>query len=164
MEAEKRANTGAGQPRRNHKDRRNRSKKQAKAKQAQKDTSSKSKKSTVVTEQPKKPVFQSTLPQVPVKRVNEPLESCKLCGEVIDVIASAMTHPEGGFCHFDCVLNAIAQESHLTENQKVSYIGRGTFAVVQTNEDGSFSFIKRIVWENPETFEQMKKYVEAAKV
>ena len=71
--------------------------------------------------------------------------------------------PIGGLAlSFDCVLS-ILQKKKPAENQKVSYIGRGTFAVVETKEDGTFTFIRRVVWENAETFEQMKKFVEATK-
>ncbi len=162
MEAERPVNEQAQLKReKSRKDKRNRAKKQSKAKQAQKESVNKPK-NTLLPEQGRKP-FHSNLPQLPVKRVSEPLENCKLCGQVIDVIASALTHPEGGFCHFDCVLQQIGAEQSLAENQKVSYIGRGTFAVVETKEDGTFTFVRRIVWENAETFEQMKKYVEATK-
>lgn len=162
MEAEKPINEqGQMKREKGRKEKRNRSKKQSKAKQTQKESVNKPK-NTLLPEQGRKP-FHSNLPQLPVKRVAEPLESCKICGEVIDVIASALTHPEGGFCHFDCVLNQIAAEQPLTDNQKVSYIGRGTFAVVETKEDGTFTFLRRMVWENAESFEQMKKFVEATK-
>lgn len=146
---------------RNRKDKRSRSKKPAKNKAA-KDTTPKKPKNSLLPEQNKKP-FHSNLPQLPVKRVSEPKENCKICNEVIDNIASSLSHPEGGFCHFDCVLEQIAQAESLQENQKVSYIGRGTFAVVQIETDGSFSFVKRIVYESAEAFGAMKKYVEGAK-
>ena len=162
MEAEKPVNEQAQLKReRNRKEKRNRSKKQSKAKQAQKESVA-NPKNTLPPETAKKP-YHSTIPQLPVKRVSEPLETCKICGQVIDVIASALTHPEGGFCHFDCVLEQIAAQQPLAANQKVSYIGRGTFAVVETKEDGTFTFIRRVVWENTEAFEQMKKFVEATK-
>lgn len=163
METEKRIiEQGQLKREKSRKEKRNRSKKQSKVKQlVQKESVSKPK-NTLLPEPEKKP-FHSNLPQLPVKRVTEPLEVCKICGEVIDVIASAMTHPQGGFCHFDCVVNQIAAEQPLAENQKVSYIGRGTFAVVEQKEDGTFTFQRRIIWENAETFEQMKKFVEAAK-
>lgn len=145
---------------RNRKDRRNRSKKSIKSKSPKEAT--KKPKNSLLPEQSKKP-FHSNLPQLPVKKVSEPKEVCKICNEVIEGIASALTHPDGGFCHFDCVLEQIVQAENLTDSQKVSYIGRGTFAVVQSEEDGSFSFIKRIVYESAEAFGAMKKYVEAAK-
>ncbi len=100
-----------------------------------------------------------------MKKVLEPKETCVICGgEVIDGIASALTHPDGGgFCHFDCVLNQIKEQEKISPSQKVSYIGKGTFAVVNQEEDGSFSFAKKIAWESTEAFAKMKQYVEEIK-
>lgn len=143
-----------------NKDRRNRSKKSVKNKSASKDSNKP--KNTLLPEQSKKQ-FHSNLPQLPVKRVTEPKEVCPMCNQVIEGIASSMVHPEGGHCHFDCVLAKIAADEKIGEKEKVSYIGRGTFAVVKENDDGSFTFSKRIVWETPESFDAMKKFVEATK-
>ena len=117
---------------------------------------------TLLPTQAKAP-YHSNLPPLPVKRIEEPMVVCPLCGEVIENIASALTYPEGGFCHFDCVLEKIAKDERLTDKQKVSYIGRGTFAIVEENGEGGFSFAKRIVWETAENLDTMKKYVEATK-
>jgi len=159
MEVEKKVAESKNQNRqKNRKEKRNRSKKMKTiAKEAEPKP-----KNTLLPEQNKKP-YHSNLPQLPVKRVVEPQEVCKLCNEVIDVIASALTHPDGGYCHFDCVLKKIAEDEHVTQAQKVSYIGRGTFAVIEQHEDGTFTIIKRIVWESGEAFDAMKKYVEAKK-
>ncbi|NMA22079.1 MAG: hypothetical protein GX938_01005 [Spirochaetales bacterium] len=105
----------------------------------------------------------SSLPLEPVKQVVEPKEECAICHQRIDVIASALTHPSGGYAHFDCVLGQLESERTLAEGQKISYIGRGTFAVVQSDPDGSFSFTEQIVWEDPKAFDAMKKYVETIK-
>ncbi|AEV28349.1 hypothetical protein SpiGrapes_0494 [Sphaerochaeta pleomorpha str. Grapes] len=119
-------------------------------------------KNSLLPDQTKR-VFHSNLPQLPVKKVQEPLEVCPICNKTIENIAEAFTSESGGHSHFDCVLKKIAESETLAENQKVSYIGRGTFAVVEPKEGGGFTFVKRIVWENQETFDAMKKYVEAAK-
>ncbi|MDT4762972.1 hypothetical protein [Sphaerochaeta sp. PS] len=112
---------------------------------------------------PEKKVYRSKLPPLPVRKIDEPLATCPICNEVIENIAEALTSPEGGFCHFDCVLAKIASDERISETQKVSYVGRGTFAVVEPTTEGGFSFVKKIVWETPETFDTMKKYVEATK-
>ncbi|MGH0052044.1 MAG: hypothetical protein ACQ5SW_01470 [Sphaerochaetaceae bacterium] len=159
METEKKQTSGQGRQKR-----RNRSKKQTKAKGPSKDKAKKngSSKQSLLPEQHRKS-YHSNLPQLPVKKVHEPKEKCVICGEAIEGIASALTHPDGGFCHFDCVLNQIKEEEKLTSSQKVSYIGRGTFAVVSQEENGSFSFVKKVVWETSEAFAKMKQYVEAQK-
>ncbi|MBI9096631.1 MAG: hypothetical protein JEY71_17350 [Sphaerochaeta sp.] len=123
---------------------------------------SKKPKNTLLPSQKKVP-YHSSLPPLPIKRIEEPLLVCPLCDKVIENIASALTHPDGGFCHFDCVLEKLTKDEHLTEKQKISYIGKGTFAVVEETDGTGFSFTKRIIWETPESFDTMKKYVEANK-
>ncbi len=158
METEKKQTNSQGRQKR-----RTRSKKQSKAKGTPKEKVKKgSGKNSLLPEQHHKP-YHSNLPQLPVKKVHEPKETCVICGEVIEGIASALTHPDGGFCHFDCVLNKIKEDEKLSLLQKVSYIGKGTFAVVNQEEDGSFSFTKKIVWESSEAFAKMKQYVEEIK-
>jgi len=154
METEKKQTNSQGRQKR-----RTRSKKQSKANGSAKEKAKKGgSKNSLLPEQNRKP-YHSNLPQLPVKKVLEPKETCVLCGEVIDGIASALTHPDGGFCHFDCVLNKIKEQEKLSPSQKVSYIGKGAFAVVNQEEDGSFSFAKRIAWESSEAFAKMKQYV-----
>lgn len=117
---------------------------------------------TLLPSQTKVP-YHSSLPPLPIRRIEEPLLDCPLCGKVIENIASALIHPDGGFCHFDCVLEKLGKDEHITEEQKISYIGKGTFAVVEENAETGFSFTKKIIWETPESFDTMKKYVEANK-
>ena len=163
MESQSTNNTPAAQPKRdssNRKRDRKRKKRGTKAKGAPEPN--KKPMNTLLPSQTKVP-YHSSLPPLPVKRIEEPMVDCPLCGNVIENIASALTHPEGGFCHFDCVLEKIAKDEHLTDKQKVSYVGRGTFAIVEENEEHGFSFSKKIIWETPESLDTMKKYVEASK-
>jgi hypothetical protein len=103
-------------------------------------------------------------PQIVVPRVQEPVPVCAICNKPIEAIAQAICGPEpNSFNHFDCVLRKIADDEHLQPHQKVSYIGRGTFAVIETDSEGKFVIIKRIPYESPETFAGMKRYVEEQK-
>jgi len=113
--------------------------------------------------QPSEKKFTATLPPLPVKKVVEPKEECVMCKKPITLIANALTHPQGGYCHFDCVLASLTEKEHLKENQTISYIGRGMFAIAEKDSKGSYTFIKRIEWESPESFAAMKKYVEEMK-
>ncbi|OQA43953.1 MAG: hypothetical protein BWY50_00686 [Spirochaetes bacterium ADurb.Bin315] len=113
--------------------------------------------------QPSEKKFTPTLPPLPVKKVVEPKEVCVMCKKPITLIANALTHPQGGYCHFDCVLGFLTEREQLKENQTISYIGRGMFAVAEKNSEGSYTFVKRIEWESPESFAAMKKYVEEMK-
>ncbi|HZJ88591.1 MAG TPA: hypothetical protein VFC80_05495 [Sphaerochaeta sp.] len=105
----------------------------------------------------------SKLPPLPVKSVVEPNETCGFCQEPIDLIASAVTHPDGGFAHFDCVLKQLASTRSLAEGERISYIGRGMFAVISEANDGTITIVEEIIWEEPKQFAEMKKYVEAQK-
>jgi hypothetical protein len=99
-----------------------------------------------------------------VPRIQEPVPECALCGKPIEAIAQAIRGPEPDmFNHFDCVLRKLAEEEHVLPSQKISYIGKGSFAVVETDTEGKFIIIKRIPYENPETFASMKRFVEEQK-
>ncbi len=93
----------------------------------------------------------------------EPRVNCHLCNKVIDSIAQAISESDGSFSHFDCVLNKIKEENPTTEKQKVTYIGRGIFAVVELDSENKYSIVKEIPYESPETFQNMKKFVEGQK-
>ena len=99
-----------------------------------------------------------------VPKVHEPLPVCTICDKPIDAIAQAISGlEEGTFSHFDCVLRKIADDERLLPHQKVSYIGRGVFAIVETDSEGNFQFVKRIPYETPEMFQSMQHYVEGRK-
>jgi len=98
------------------------------------------------------------------KDINEPNPPCVICGKPIDSISQSIGGPQPEtFSHFDCVLRKIADDEHILPTQKVSYIGRGTFAIIEVQSDGKFTILKRIPYENPETYSFMKKYVENQK-
>ena len=113
--------------------------------------------------QPEKRPLKDVSPII-VPRINEPNPPCCICGKPIDAISQSIGGPEQEtFSHFDCVLRKIADDEKILPSQKVSYIGRGVFAVIEMLEDGKFTIIKRIPYENPETYSFMKKYVENQK-
>jgi hypothetical protein len=111
----------------------------------------------------RRPVSSLQLP-IKVPRVQEPLPTCALCGKPIQAISQSISGPVAGeLNHFDCVLRKIEDEEKLLPHQKISYIGRGTFAIVDKDEEGKMVFVKQIVFETPETFNAMKKFVEGNK-
>ena len=113
---------------------------------------------------PKSHPYKSKLQVSPAKIIKEPLVSCSICGETIHNISQAMINPDGSFVHFDCVLEDLKKNHSVHENQTISYIGRGTFALLEKDENGSWSIVERYVYENQESFEKMKAYVEGTKV
>lgn len=103
-------------------------------------------------------------PAIVVPKVKEPVPDCALCGKPIEGIAQAICGPQpDSFNHFDCVLRKIEEDEHVLPKQKVSYIGKGVFAIIETDEEGKFVIVKRIPFESSETFTAMKRYVEEQK-
>ncbi|MCY1152174.1 MAG: hypothetical protein PQJ49_08795 [Sphaerochaetaceae bacterium] len=113
---------------------------------------------------PKKKVTpKSSLPPVEIKRIKEPLVKCNYCNKVINNISSAI---KGDDCyyHFDCVIDRIKKEHKVKESQSVSYIGRGSFAIIEKDETGALKFVETIQVETPQQFDSMKKYIEEVKI
>ncbi len=98
-----------------------------------------------------------------VPRIREPNPECAICGRPIPLIAEAISEGDGRYSHFDCVLSRIKEEYNVQPNEKVSYIGRGSFAVVAKNPDGGFYFRERIEYEGAQAYSEMKKFVESTK-
>lgn len=77
---------------------------------------------------------------------------CPICNQPITDIASAMSDKTSGQpVHFDCVLNQIKESEHTGENEKISYIGQGRFAVLyfeNPRDQRHFTIKKVIEWEN----------------
>lgn len=96
-----------------------------------------------------------------------PPEVCAICGKPIDLISQAIGGPgKEDLSHFDCMLSSLQESERLEENQKVSYIGNGTFAVIEfsgKNQSGSFSVVRRIHSESKESSEHVKKVVDRHK-
>ena len=79
---------------------------------------------------------------------------CEICGQPITDIASAMSNKEGEKpVHFDCVLNKLIESEKPKQNEKLSYIGQGRFAVLdfENPRDSKHFKIKKIIeWEKRE--------------
>lgn len=100
------------------------------------------------------------IPEVEVKKVKEPRPVCSICGEPIESIIEAITESDGNYSHFDCVIDKIKNEYKVSENEKVSYIGQGNFAVFVIDEEGKFTIKEKITYESANSFDSMKKFVE----
>ena len=111
-------------------------------------------------EQPKKHMS-FDVPDVP--QINEPMPVCSLCGKPIETIADSFCEPDGSYSHFDCVLDKIRKQERVSEEETVSYIGHGNFAVFYKNEEGKFVIKTRIPYESKESYDAMKQFVEGSK-
>lgn len=93
---------------------------------------------------------------------NEPKPLCTICDKEIEAISIAISDGENNFKHFDCVLKSLGENKDIKENQKISYIGRGNFALVEKNE-GKWTIIETFNLETPEAFACQKKYIQTLK-
>lgn len=88
------------------------------------------------------------------KREPEWEEPCPLCGEPILEISSAVTDRlTGQPAHFDCVMKKISDEEDIQENEKLCYLGNGSFGIVEKRSSGptKFSIRKKIQYENKDS-------------
>lgn len=118
---------------------------------------------TQVAGVPKSRSFHSQIPIAPVRTVAEPRPVCPICGKEIENIALSFFNANGESVHFDCVLGQVRNSETLGENQSVSYIGRGNFAVVEKDENGKYRIVKTIAVEDQKNNQQLKDYVDSLK-
>ena len=78
--------------------------------------------------------------------------TCARCGKPIKDLSAALADKEDGQpVHFDCVLDFLKQTETLHENEAISYIGQGRFAVIKyasmvTMKE--FTIVRIIEWED----------------
>ena len=115
-----------------------------------------------VTGVPKSHDFHSQIPADRVKSVKEPLVECIYCNEKITQITDAFSLDDG-FAHFECVLNKLKGEEKLSDNQKLSYSGRGNFSVFELDEEGKYHIVKTISVESQKSNQEFKDYIQGLK-
>ena len=79
-----------------------------------------------------------------------PPSVCGMCGKQIFDLSSAMAgRGDAAPVHFDCALAQASAGEPLGPNEKVAYIGRGGFAVIEFRDRSQTSFVikRRISWE-----------------
>lgn len=104
------------------------------------------------------------MPEVETKTVRQQQDlKCAICGNAIDSIIDAISEPDGGYSHFDCVIDKIRREYRVKDPDVVSYIGQGKFGICSANEDGTFTIKEKINYESSDSFSAMKKFVEGSK-
>ena len=86
---------------------------------------------------------------------------CPVCEKAVRELASAITHRETGLpAHFDCVLRILREENTLSDNEKICYLGKGSFGIVQFRPNGApprFLVRQRIQYEDLETVPDWRK-------
>jgi len=122
----------------------------------------KNKKAPTLDSKKKKPFVPVISTNIYCPKVVEPHPLCVICGKKIETIADAISEGKGEYSHFSCVIDKIGKQEKINENQKVSYLGKGTFGIIET-KDGKFSILKKIDYETQESFSAMKHFVEELK-
>jgi len=82
---------------------------------------------------------------------NLPKPECPRCGLPIEDFAAAVNdHETGSPAHFDCIIARISDSEHLSEGDKVVYIGGGRFGIIHfdsANDLKKFQIKKTVQWE-----------------
>ncbi len=98
--------------------------------------------------------YRATEKDSPVESPKLDTPICAFCGEPILDLPSAMCNKETlEPVHFDCVLQKLNESEKLGENEKITYIGQGRFAVAyfENPHDLRRFKIQRIIeWEDRE--------------
>lgn len=91
------------------------------------------------------------------RRPNKPeidFPLCPLCHKAVRDLASAITHKESGDpAHFDCILKTLRSVHAVQQNEKICYLGKGSFGIVQFRQKpGPMRFLirERIQYEDTE--------------
>ena len=84
---------------------------------------------------------------------DRPKPPCGICDEPIKDITSALARPSDGVAvHFDCALKEAGDKLNPGEGERVIYLGRGQFAVVDEKDyqQRKLRVIRKMDWENQE--------------
>ncbi|MBI9105491.1 MAG: hypothetical protein JEZ04_02035 [Spirochaetales bacterium] len=77
---------------------------------------------------------------------------CPICGNSVKDINTAIAAEENEApAHFDCIIKQLEEREQLEKDEKICYLGRGSFGVIKTRNGGSKFFVrKRIQFEKEE--------------
>lgn len=79
------------------------------------------------------------------------LTKCPLCDQIVRDVLSAIDYQDQP-AHFDCIIKILQAEEELEANEKIIYLGGGSFGIVQyRSANNSKLFVrKRIQYEEKE--------------
>ena len=103
------------------------------------------------------------------KIVSEPHPVCTICKKEIEFINQALhSRDNNGYVHFDCALKIIRNEYNIPFSNRISYLGKGKFGVIEAQKGqkgkiNSFTITQTIEWESDESFKCMQAEIEDLK-
>jgi hypothetical protein len=89
----------------------------------------------------------------PAPQPTRPAPDCPICGKPITDLFSAVSYKENNEpAHFECILKWLSDAEKIAEDEKLVYLGGGTFGVVAANfVQGQKLTVKRMIqYENKE--------------
>ena len=89
--------------------------------------------------------FKSKIPRhiVPYKPATLEAASCPICNKIINNMSNSIKDITTEIpCHFECVVTELKKKVQVRQNQRIAYVGGGSFAVIEdVREDGRNKFI-----------------------
>jgi len=88
---------------------------------------------------------------------------CPICGKPVYDLSTALScdreHPTPA--HFDCVLERVAAAESLGPNEKLVYMGSGSFGVVEFKDKNEtvFAVKRRVQWEKEGEKQDWRKVI-----
>jgi hypothetical protein len=86
---------------------------------------------------------------------------CPVCGKPVRELASALTHRVSRVpAHFECVVRELRDSNEMSPQEKLCYLGGGTFGILEFRPPGGpsrFVIKKRIQYEEKEYPQDWKK-------
>jgi hypothetical protein len=87
--------------------------------------------------------------------------NCTICGKPIKYLYTAIEHgTDRSAVHFDCKLKELEEHEEIGPNEKISYLGKGTFGIIkyQSGSGGKkFTIRKRISVEEQNVQSEWRK-------
>jgi hypothetical protein len=89
---------------------------------------------------------------------------CPICGKSVRELSSALTHRVSRQpAHFDCIMRELRDSNEMAPQEKLCYLGGGTFGILEFRAQGAssrFVIRKRIQYEEKETPQEWKKQLQ----
>ncbi len=100
-------------------------------------------------------------PPLPTRTVPLEVPDCPVCGKPVRDLPSALTHKLSRKpAHFDCVVRELREANEMAPQEKLCYLGGGSFGILELRPPGSptrFVIRKRIQYEEKEIPQEWKK-------
>ncbi len=84
---------------------------------------------------------------------------CPVCQQQVRELPSALTHRATGQpAHFDCIMRELRDSNELLPQERICYLGGGTFGIIELRPGpGRFVVKRRIPYEEKEAVQEWKK-------